>query len=469
MSGRAVTSVLASEDSTSTNVVTGSSNVDDARAALMQDVFVPHVFDFVSIAANAKNQVRSTIPPLFLDPHAVDQSAIVGNGASFSAFRKVIPSLPTWTETISLDGLVITSSTPRQITPKYVVYKVARVAFTDTGHPTAETRQAMKAAMMEMFALVHPPLLKHANIVDFLGLAWGSNYYDPSHRLPVLVVEYADHGNLAELQGRENLDPPIRSSLALDIGEGLKILHKCGIIHGDVKSENVLIFAHPEKKYLAKVADFGFSIVGEALDAQIYVGGTRPWRAPEAKTRLEKPFLKATDVYSYGLLLWRLATDGKDPFRFLPPSELQQDADLDAVERFKESDGPFNNIAIEKWYLPYLISEQNYPQQDLSVDWLARMKSNFQLMTAATQAAKDSPNGALADTYPILKDTLRICLMTSMPMDLVRKGLLMWASTDSFYGRISTALGKCLSLSPKNRDLDAALSALKAEPFAETM
>jgi hypothetical protein len=59
--------------------------------------------------------------------------------------------------------------------------------------------------------------------------------------------------------------------------------------------------------------------------------------------------------------------------------------------------------------------------------------------------------------------------MTSMPMDLVGKGLLMWASTDSFYGRISTALGKCLSLSPKNRDLDAALSALKAEPLAETM
>jgi serine/threonine protein kinase len=469
MSGRPVTSVPASEASTSADTVTDSSDVDHIRTALTQDTFVPHVFDFVTIARYAGNMVRSNIPSLFLEPLAVDQSTIIGDGASFSAFRKALPSPPTWSETHSLDGMSITMSNPKDDVPSHVVYKVARVAFTDTGQPTAETRQAMKAAMMEMFALVHPPLLKHSNIVDFLGLAWGSNFYDPSHRLPVLVVEYADHGNLAQLQESKNLEPQTRSSLALDIGEGIKILHRCGIIHGDVKSENVLIFAHPDKKYLAKVADFGFSLVGEAADAEVHIGGTKPWKAPEAQKRLAKQFLKATDVYSYGLLLWRLATDGKDPFRFLPASELKGDSYLDTLERFKELDDPAKNIAIEKWYLPYIIAEQKDRKTELSPDWLARTISNLRLLTTETEAGQATRNQALANMYPMLKDTLRMCLLTSQPTDSIGQMLLTWAQKDSFYGRISSALSRCLSLSPQNRDLEATLSALRGNPSTETV
>jgi serine/threonine protein kinase len=469
ISGRPVTSVPPSEASTSVDTVTDHSHVDLTRTTLMQDVFVPHVFDFVTIAGYAGNMVRSSIPSLFLEPLAVDQSTIIGNGASFSAFRKAIPSSPTWSETRSLDGgLSITTFNPKDIVPSHVVYKVARVAFTDIGQPTAETRQAMKAAMMEMFALVHPPLLKHSNIVNFLGLAWGSNYYDSSHRLPVLVVEYADHGNLAQLQESETLEPRIRSSLALDVGEGIKILHRCGIIHGDVKSENVLIFAHPEKKYLAKVADFGFSLVGEAAEAEVHVGGTKPWKAPETKKRLAKQFLKATDVYSYGLLLWRLATDGKDPFQFLPSLGPKGDSYLEILERFKELDGPANNIAIEKWYLPYIIAEQTDRQTDCSPDWLAKMISNLRLLTTVTQAGQETRNPAVADIYPMLKDTLRMCILKSLPTGSIGQMLLIWAQNDSFYGRISSALSKSLSLSPQERDLEATLSALKGIPSTET-
>lgn len=277
-SGRAFTSIPVSEDNTpgTSSDLSGADGAEDARAALLEDVFVPHVFDFISMARNAGDRLHSIIPPLFLEPLAVDQSTLVGDGASFSAFRKPLPRLPTKSEPQSLDGLIISTSLPIRILPKYVVYKVARVAFTEAGQPTPETRQAMKAAMMELFALVHPPLLKHTNIVDFFGLAWGSNYYEPSHRMPVLVVEYAEHGNLAQLQGREDLEPSMRSSLALDVGAGIQVLHRCGIIHGDVKSENVLIFSHQEKKYLAKVADFGFSLVGQATEPGVYIGGTKP-------------------------------------------------------------------------------------------------------------------------------------------------------------------------------------------------
>lgn len=73
------------------------------------------------------------IPSLFFEPLAVDQSTTIGDGASFSAFRKAIISPPTWSETRNMDGLVMTLPKPKVILPKYIVYKVARVAFTDIG------------------------------------------------------------------------------------------------------------------------------------------------------------------------------------------------------------------------------------------------------------------------------------------------------------------------------------------------
>ncbi|TVY16957.1 Serine/threonine-protein kinase HT1 [Lachnellula arida] len=462
-SGRAVTSIPASEASTPAATDTDSSGVDNSEAAaLMQDVFVPHVFDFVSMARKAGTMVKSRIPSLFFESLAVDQSIIIGDGASFSAFRKTIISPPIWSETRNMDGLVIT------ILPKYVVYKVARVAFTDIGQPTPETRQAMKAAMMEIFALVHPPLLKHPNIVDFLGLAWGSNYYNPSHRMPVLVVEYAEHGNLAQLQERENLEPSMRSTMALDIGAGLQVLHQCGIVHGDVKSENVLVFSHPEKKYLAKVADFGFSLVGEATDTEVYMGGTRPWKAPETKKRLAKHLLKATDIYSYGLLLWRLATDGKDPFRFLVTSELKGDKYMELLEIYKGMDGPAKNTVIEKWFLPYIVAEQKSFQKVVTLDDLAQVLPSLCLLATMTNSAQ-STSQTLNDMYSVLKDVLRGCIAASIPTDTICKILLIWARQNSFYSRLPAALSKCITLAPHERDLEATLSALRGDTSTEAI
>ncbi|KAL5044507.1 hypothetical protein BDW71DRAFT_186140 [Aspergillus fruticulosus] len=58
----------------------------------------------------------------------------------------------------------------------------------------------MKAALMGLYCLQHRPPQTHFNFVKLLGLAWGSNYLNLAHRLPVAVVEFADRGNLAQLQ-----------------------------------------------------------------------------------------------------------------------------------------------------------------------------------------------------------------------------------------------------------------------------
>lgn len=427
----------------------------------LEGVFVPHVYDFVSVFGPANFHGPSQIPPLYLEPLAVDQSVTIGHGASFTTFKRAIPAAPEMSITSSLNGLSIRASRPRETRPQHVVYKIARVAFMEDGTPTPQTRRAMKAALMELYSLRHPPLQNHPNIVKFLGLAWGANHFNPSHRLPVLVVEFADRGNLVQLQEMRDLAPAVRSRLAIDIGEGLSMLHRCGIIHGDVKSENILIFSHSEKEYVAKLSDFGFSMVREATNADVYVGGTRPWKAPEARSPVSRHLLQATDIYSYGLLLWRLATDGQDPFRFWVSSALQGDAYLDELEQIKEKDQPVQNTSLEKWFIPYILAKGKPCRAELAMDSLIEALSKLLtvLDMAKLGSAQTGTNLSTAAWEAIMR-SLELCLQAPGSSQILLGRFLLWAQGDVFYGRIPFTLNNCLSIDPTKRDLHEALNTL---------
>ena len=85
------------------------------------------------------------------------------------------------------------------------------------------------------------------------------------------------------------------------------MLRKTGIIHGDVKPQNVLIFKHEFGKYVAKVTDFGYSTVF-AGSGGIKMPRTPTWVAPEWEEgkayRLSDA--KKMDVYSFGMLCFWL-------------------------------------------------------------------------------------------------------------------------------------------------------------------
>ncbi|PYH94510.1 kinase-like protein [Aspergillus ellipticus CBS 707.79] len=457
LSGRGFTSIRRSSSSESTQPT--AENAQASADPRLEKVFVPHVYDFVSIHQPAYFRVSSRVPSLYLEPLAVDQSLIVGHGASFTTFKRAIPDAPEISQTSNMDGWSVRIPKLHHSRPKHVVYKVARVAFTETGAPTPQTRHAMKATLMELYSLMHEPLRQHPNIVELLGLAWGSNYFDPSHRLPVLVVEYADHGNLADLQKKHDLPPATRGRLALDIGEGLEMLHRCGIIHGDVKSENILICSHPEREYIAKLSDFGFSMVGEAANDEVYVGGTRPWKAPEAKSPVPRHLLQATDIYSYGLLLWRLATDGEDPFRFWVKSSLRGDPRLQELERLKEGDYPAKNTSLDTWLIPYITSKYQDIEAELTVDWLNQALSNLQVGKKINESGPNVTSMS-ATSWEALMKCLGPCLRLPQTATMFSGPLLAWAKQDLFYGRVQSALEKCLSFDPSNRDLRGAIAAL---------
>jgi serine/threonine protein kinase len=451
LSGRPLTSVPAWSEGTPT-ATSGTST----SATVENSPFVPNVFDFVTLANRANRTISTAIPPLFLGPQAVDSSTHIGDGASFAVSRRALPKAEAIEHETRMGGLVITTRNPPQARPEFVVYKTARIAFTHLGDPVIPDRRAMDSVMMELYALGHPPLVCHPNIVKLLGLAWGSNPFELTHRLPAIVLEYAEHGSLAALQEKEDLPAQVRLNLCLDVAQGLDILHRCGIIHGDMKGENVLVFSHPQKKYLAKIADFGFSVVGEVASHAIHLAGTRPWKAPETIGPVQRDQLKLTDVYSYGLFVWRTAVDGMNPFSLLLPAGLNVDESHAEIERMKQADELTRRCSLEHWYISYAIASQKskaVSQTPLSLQQTTQLLARCLTYMSSGTAASDELN-------QIFKYTLHAVSSLSLPTQQVENLLLLSAGSNPFYGKVSAVLAKCLGKNPMSRNLGSAIEVL---------
>ncbi len=125
-----------------------------------------------------------------------------------------------------------------------------------------------------------------------------------------IVFEYVHGMNLKELVEQEGPLPPGEViELALQIARGLAFAHEQGLVHRDVKPQNVLLDADGR----AKVTDFG---IARALDVDGMtitgtIMGTSNYIAPE-QARGE-PVDEQTDVYSLGCVLYELLA-GEVPF-----------------------------------------------------------------------------------------------------------------------------------------------------------
>ena len=144
--------------------------------------------------------------------------------------------------------------------------------------------------------------LSHPNIVTVIdrGEADGRQF---------IVFEYVEGENLKELASRGPLSVRRTLELALEVAQALAFAHAQGLVHRDVKPQNVLLSGDGR----AKVTDFG---IARSLDAvgRTETGtvlGSSHYIAPE-QARGERVDTK-TDVYSFGCMLFELLA-GSVPF-----------------------------------------------------------------------------------------------------------------------------------------------------------
>jgi len=88
------------------------------------------------------------------------------------------------------------------------------------------------------------------------------------------------------------------------------------IVHGDIKPQNILIFENQDHKLVAKIADFGNSVVGVSEDDLCQLPRSDPWTAPEYHHRkFPVSAGKKMDIYSFAMLcLWLLLDENQGVF-----------------------------------------------------------------------------------------------------------------------------------------------------------
>ena len=171
-----------------------------------------------------------------------------------------------------------------------VALKVLHQQFTDDADYVERFRREARAVA----ALSHP------NIVTVIDRGEHENRQ-------FIVFEYIDGENLKAVIERRGAAPVTTSlELAMQIARGLSFAHQQGLVHRDVKPQNILLNGDGQ----AKVTDFG---IARSLDVQQgmtqtgTVLGTSDYIAPEQAQgqRVDEH----TDVYSLGIVLYELLTN----------------------------------------------------------------------------------------------------------------------------------------------------------------
>lgn len=128
-------------------------------------------------------------------------------------------------------------------------------------------------------------------------------------RHPFLVMELIEGGTLRELLGERGPMPPYAVAAVLrPVLGGLAAAHRAGLVHRDVKPENVLISDDGE----VKIADFGLvrAVAAAGITSASVILGTAAYLSPE-RVR-DGAATPRSDVYAAGILAYELLT-GRTP------------------------------------------------------------------------------------------------------------------------------------------------------------
>lgn len=206
---------------------------------------------------------------------------------------KILANRYRLTEQIGMGGMAIVYRAIDLRTGHNVAVKVLRPEYNEDREFIGRFQREAEAASK----------MTHHNIVNLLDVGMdGENRY--------LVMEYVQGKTLkAVIQERGKLSAPLSCQIAIRILSALEHAHRNGIVHRDIKPQNILVH---EDGHI-KVADFGIARIADSatLTRGDNVMGSVHYFSPE-QARGEGA-TAASDIYSTGVVLYEMLT-GRVPF-----------------------------------------------------------------------------------------------------------------------------------------------------------
>jgi len=203
-----------------------------------------------------------------------------------------------------------------------------------------------------------------------------------------IVFEYVDGMNLKELVAQEGrLNPREAIELGLQVARGLGFAHDQGLVHRDVKPQNVLLDADGR----AKVTDFGIAHAVD-VDGMTITGtimGTSNYIAPEQARG--QPVDEQTDVYSLGCVLYELLA-GEVPFdgdSFVAIAMRHVNDPVPSVREVRPDVPPRLDWAIQR-----AMAKDHDDRFDSMADFAAELEASYAELDGAEGATMVVPRAA---------------------------------------------------------------------------
>jgi len=224
--------------------------------------------------------------------------------------------------------------------------------------------------------------------------------------VPYIVMELVTGGTLREAYGGESCEPLTLARIGREVALGLEAAHEHGVIHGDVKLDNLMI--GPDDRI--KILDFGVArrVPRANVDATLSIGdvrwndpgvvsGTIAYMAPE-QLRGEKIDGRA-DLYSLGVVLYELAAC-KRPYEGETATAVMAQVLSETPPPLKDLElgQPAELVRIVGKLLAKDLRERYQSARDVAID----LKSFLRSLESGKVAVADSRRSVAVLPFPLL-------------------------------------------------------------------